>query len=247
MKRSAIVLALSLLGPSVALADKPMPERKIAHARVVVGDVVEGAPASIAGIDLGPAPQPGSSRVVKREDVERAVPQGLPPKSKVLSAVRVVRRTVTLSPTDLEDATRRAVAAAGLGRGATYSGARPGAAVTVPDGYDAVIAEVPRPPRRAGKLATVATLTFREGDADLAKIQVPIDIELPKDAVNADVQKGAKVTFVLRRGSVEIRASATAGADGDLGDEIPVTIAESGRVLRGKVVSRDPAVVSEAP
>lgn len=245
MKRIALVLALSLTG-SVALADKPMPERKIAHARIVVSDVIDGASASIAGIDLGPAPLPGSSRVVHREDIERAVPQGLPAKTKIPAAVRIVRRTVTLSPTDLEATTRRAVAASGLGRGATYSGARPGAAVTVPDGYDAVTAEVPRPPRRAGKLSTVATLTFREGDAELAKVQVPIDIDLPKEAANADVTKGTKVVFVIARGSVEIRATATAGADGDVGDEIPVTISESGRVLRGKIITRNPATLSEA-
>ena len=247
MKRIAIVLALTVMGATPALADKPLVEHKVSHGRILLGDVVDGAPEALASIDLGPSPQPGSSRVVRREDVERAVIQGLPPKLKVPVAVRIVRATKTLSPTDLEATTRTAIAAITLARGATYGGARPGAAVTVPAGYDLVRAEIPRPPRRAGKLATIATLTFLEGDTELARIQVPIDIELPKDAAFADVPKGAKVTFVITRGSVEIRASGTAGGDADVGEDLTVTVMDSGRVLRGKLKSRDPAVVTEAP
>ena len=247
MKRIAIVLALTVMGAPVALADKPLPERKVAHGRILVSDIVEGAPESIATIDLGPAPQPGSSRVVRREDVERAVVQGLPAKMKIPAAVRVVRATKTLSPTDIEAMTRLAIAATRLARGAIYGGARPGAAITVPAGYDLVRAEVPRPPRRPGKLSTVATLTFLEKDNELARIQIPIDIELPKEAAFADVPKGAKVTFVVTRGAIEIRAAGTAGADADVGEDLPVTVSDSGRVLRGRVMSRDPAVVTEAP
>ena len=245
MKRIAIVLVLTVMGATNALADKPLVEHKVSHGRILVSDVVDGAPEAIASIDLGPSPQPGSSRVVRREDVERAVIQGLPPKLKIPVAVRIVRATKTLSPTDLEATTRTAIAAITLARGATYGGARPGAAVTVPAGYDLVRAEIPRPPRRAGKLATIATLTFLEGDSELARIQVPIDIELPKDAAFADVTKGAKVTFVITRGSVEIRAVGTAASDADVGEEVSVVITDASHLLRGKVQSQEPAIVTE--
>jgi hypothetical protein len=247
MKRIAIVFALSLATGGVAHADKPLPEARVAHGRVHLGDVVEGAPEALAGIDLGPSPLPGSSRVIKRDEVEHAVPQGLPARLKVPAAVRVVRRTKTLGTTELETETRRALQGVDIGRGAVLTAARPSASVTIPDGFDAITADVPRPPRRSGKMSTIATLTFHEGDSDLAKVQVPIDIELPKSAAQADVGKGAKVIYVISRGALEIRAMGTSGADGDVGDEIPLTISESGKVLRGKIVRRDPATVVEAP
>ncbi len=47
MKRIALVVGLFFLGAQPAFAGKPMLERKIAHNRILVGDIVENAPASI--------------------------------------------------------------------------------------------------------------------------------------------------------------------------------------------------------
>jgi Chaperone for flagella basal body P-ring formation len=245
MKRIALCLGLFFLGAQPAFAGKPMPDRKIAHNRILVGDVVDNAPASIASIDLGPAPVPGSSRVVRREDVEQAVADVTQDKIKIPAAVRIERKTKTLSVTDLERTTQVAVAAFGVARGATWSGARPAAAITIPDGYDIVTADVPKPPRRSGKFTTIATLSFLENGVELARAQVPIDLDLPKDAALADVRKGAKVTFVVTRGSVEIRASGTAATDADVGEEVQVLVNDMGHTLRGKLMSREPAIVSE--
>ncbi len=110
---------------------------------------------------------------MRREDVEEAIVDVTKEKITIPTAVRIARKIKTLSITDLERTTQVAVTAFGVGRGATWSGARPAAAITVPDGYDAVTAEVPKPPRRSGKFTTIATLSFLENGVELARAQGP--------------------------------------------------------------------------
>lgn len=53
------------------------------------------------------------------------------------------------------------------------------------------------------------------------------------------VKRGATVDLEVRRGSITARVRAVAGADGYLGDRIPVTVQTSGKTLSARVVARD--------
>ena len=246
MKRALVIAAAFALVAAPALADKAPPQKQIAHARVVLADIVDRCPEELASLDLGPAPAPGSTRLIAKADIEAALPEGAP-RFKIPQAVRVARKIKSLTVKDLESTATSALGEIELGRGAKLSAVHPRATVGVAEGYDSVTASLPRPPRRSGKFSTTATLSFREGDVELSRIEVPIDLDLPKEATQPDVKKGSKVTFVLDRGVVQIKATGTAGADVDVGDALSVTIVDSGRALRGRLVQRDPAVVEEIP
>ncbi|MBL8741547.1 MAG: flagella basal body P-ring formation protein FlgA [Myxococcales bacterium] len=236
--------AIALVTSDASAAE--VKERAVANPRVVLSDVVDGAPADLADIDLGPTPAPGSSRLIKREDIDAALENESDRKRvKLKTAVRVVRKTKALATTDLEKLASAAVKASTLPKGATFVGAKPKASVKVPDGYDDVAIELGKFPRREGKHTASATLVFKQGDEIVAKISVPVDFKLGPEAAIADVKKGEKVSFLVRRGQIEIRALATANTDADVGDTLQVTVSDSGKVLKGRVSSASPAIVLE--
>ncbi len=256
MMRRSIVAACLLLSTVLAApvdakrapeGAKPGREMLVASARVRLGDVVPGAPEELRAVDLGPSPAPGGSRVLSRADIVAALPEGADAKKVSLPhSVRVVRKTTSLAAAALESLAAEAIARRGIEKGGTLVAARPRAAVSVAAGWDRISAELPRLPRKAGKHLTTATLVFLEGDITLAKVPVPVELALPPGAALPDVKKGARLVFSVERGTFEIRVSGAAGADADVGDPLPVTL-ESGKVVRGRLVSRDPAVATEAP
>jgi hypothetical protein len=247
LPRVALLVALgaiALVTSDAAAAD--VKERAVSSQRVLLSDVVDGAPADLAGIDLGPTPAPGSSRLIKREDIDAALDSEADRKRvKLKSSVRVVRKTKSLATTDLEKLASSAVKASKLPKGASLVGAKPKASVKVPDGFDSVGIELGKFPRREGKHTASATLVFKQGDEVVAKVAVPVDFKLGPEAAVADVKKGEKVSFLVRRGQIEIRAMATANADADIGDSVQVTVSDSGKVLKGRVSSTNPAIVVE--
>lgn len=247
LSRTALFVALgaiALVSSDAAAAE--VKERALTSQRVLLSDVVDGAPADLADIDLGPTPAPGSSRLIKREDIDAALENEADRKRvKLKSAVRIVRKTRSLATTDLEKLAKDAVNQSSLPKGATLVGAKPKSSVKVPDGYDDVAIELGKFPRREGKHTASATLVFKQGDEVVAKVSVPVDFKLGPEAAVADVKKGEKVSFLVRRGQIEIRAMATANADADVGDAVQVTVSDSGKVLKGRVSSANPAIVLE--
>lgn len=246
--RGALLVALATAGAPSALADarKPIGECLVAHARVRLGDVYPAAPKELESIDLGPAPLPGSSRLVTRAEIVAAMPADAALPADVTS-VRVVRKTSTLSAASVEKLATDALAKTTIPKGGQLVAVRPGASIVVPDGWDVVDAKLSRLPRKAGKLKATVTLRFREGATSVMSTDVPVELLMPESAATPDVSRGAKASFIVRRGSVEVRAVATVGADADVGDEVSVTITESGRVLRGRLVESQPPLLEEVP
>jgi len=244
-----LLVSVSLLSSAPATAAKPKnatPALELSRSRVLLSDLVAAAPEELAELDLGAAPAPGSSRLITRDDVLAALPEGTDPKSlKIPASTRVVRKTKKLAPTALEQMTRDAVSATGLPRNGALTAVRPRATVSVPDGWDAVRVEVPKPPRKSGKHLTTATLVFTEGEGVLHKVPVPIEMMLPKSAAIPDVKKGSKLTLLIERGAIQIKASVTAAADADVGEEVGVVL-ENKKVLRARVESSDPPTAVEA-
>lgn len=206
------------------------------HARDVLGP-------SAPDVELGPTPPIGSSRVLSREAIERAltvanapVPKGLP------AAVRVSRKTRHLGAADVASAIRASLDAAPLPRGATLSNVR-ATAIEVPADFAQVRVDLPILPRRAGPTTVQATVTFLGADgAPLRKTNTPIDLVLPPEASFPEIPRGAPITLVIRRGLVEVSVSGVAAIDGDVGGVLPVTIKPSGRVLRARAIDKTHAV-----
>lgn len=244
---AAFATIAAILSPS-ALADAPkkMHECLVGHARIRLADIYPEAPEALRSLDLGPSPLPGSSRLVTRAEMVTMMPPGatLPPS---VDTVRVVRKTTSIGVAALEKLATDALGQITIPKGGQLLAARPGSSVTVPDGWDSVEAVLPRIPRKSGKTTVSATLRFREGAATVMTADVPIDLMLPDSASIPDVKRGSKALLVIRRGSVEVRAVVSVGADVDVGDEVAATVKDSGRVLRGRLTQATPATLEEIP
>jgi len=245
------VIVLTLFGAfashaSAAGAAK-FAERTIARSRVLVGDVIDQAPGSLATVDLGPAPAAGATRVLTRQEILAALPQDLDTRRlDVPASVRVVRKARTLAPGEIDRLAREALVRTPLPRGVTLGAVKaPVKGLTVPDGFDVVRLEVPKPPRREARIASNATMLFTEGGFVIAKAQIPVDLVVSGEATTPDVKKGDRVTLVIRRGLVELRAAVVANADADVGEGLQVTVGESGRAMRARLVSATPPTAEE--
>lgn len=252
MVRSSSLFAMlaafaALAGTVPAGAGAPVKEVPVVGPRVLLADVVPAAPASVASVDLGPAPAPGGSRFVTQDELKKAAAgAGAKVLAALPAAVRVVRKMKHLTAADIDRETRKAVATAGLRKGVTLQGVRAPKSADVAEGWTSVTAEVPKPPRRTGKLPTTATLTFSRGTEVLARLAVPIDLDLSAQAAIPDIAKGGALTITVRAGLVEISAAAMASADADIGDELMVTLRPSGRILRAVLVGPDRALLVAA-
>lgn len=209
------------------------------HARDILG-------ASAPDVELGPTPPIGASRIVERDEIERAfAAAGVTPPKKIPAAVRVSRRSRRLTAAEVTDAIRSALAGARLPRGASLANVR-ASAVEVPAELQRVTVDFPVLPRRAGKATAQATVTFLDEDgAALHKVLTPIELVLPPEAAFAEIPRGAPITLVIRRGLVEVSVAGVAAVDSDVGAILPITIKPSGRVLRGRAIDKDHAVALE--
>lgn len=245
----ALALCASLsLGAAPARAKEKVPERAVSSSRITLGDIVSGIPSDLAAIDLGPAPAPGSSRLIKRDEIEAALPEGTKTdKLKLPKSVRVLRKTKALSVTDIEKLSREALARGSMPRGASVKAIRPKGATIVPDGFTSVEMTLPKPPRREGKHSQATTLILKQGDEIVATISVTVDLTLDASAVVPDAKKSERGMFVLRRGQIEVRAAVTMNADADVGDVVNVTVTDSSKIIKGRLVSAKPATIEELP
>lgn len=239
---AAVFTAHAGLAAPVAPAAPPVIE--IATARVHFHDLgIVGS--AMPDVDLGPAPPLGGARTIDREEVTRALTAANAPAAPKLPAqFRVVRRARRLTTADVDKLVRAAIDPARVPRRATITNVR-SAALQVPDGFDRVTVDLPTLPRRSGTVTVTAAVSFVcEGDV-LARITVPVDFNVPAEALVPDVAKGAAITLVVRRGLVEVSISAVAGADGDTGGILPVLLRPSGRLVRARIVDKDHAVALE--
>ena len=217
---------------------------EIATARVHFHDLgIVGS--AMPDVDLGPAPPLGGARTIDREEITRALAAANAPAAPKLPAqFRIVRRAHRLTTADVDKLVRAAVDPARIPRGATVTNVR-AAPLQVPEGFDRVTVDLPTLPRRSGTVTVTAAVSFVcEGDV-LARITVPMDFNVPAEALVPDVAKGAAITLLVRRGLVEVSIGAVAGADGDTGGILPVLLKPSGRVVRARIVDRDHAVALE--
>jgi hypothetical protein len=218
----------------------------VASPRVHVGDVVPNASEPAASVDVGPSPAAGASKLITRADIASALAvKQIAVPSSVPDVVRVVRKVRHLTSSELEALVRRALIATPLGKGVALSRVPIERAVDVADGWSRVEMDIPRAPKRVGPFRTVAIASFFADSELLARVSVPLELDVSPDGAVYDVVRGASVGVVVRRGAVEVRTTGFAGSDADIGDRLPVVLRPSGRVLRTRLVSNDEALVLE--
>jgi DNA-binding IclR family transcriptional regulator len=90
-------------------------------------------------------------------------------------------------------------------------------------------------------------LSFFEGDRALWSLSVAVDLLLSKEATVYDVPRGSRVTFMIRRGLVEVSSTGTVTTDADIGSVAPVVVMPSGRSLLARLEDAHTAVMVDTP
>ncbi len=249
MRRALKVVASLLLWTATSSAGSLQPrmtEISVGSSHIRVGDIIADLDSEAAAFDLGPAPAASGSRVVDRDEIVQAFREhGVEPPRVVPASVRIVRRMRRMEAREIADLVRAGLSETPA-RGATITDVH-GSRASIPDGWTRTTCELPRPPHRTGTLTSAASLTFYENEQALWRISVPVELALSQEAKLFDVERGSRVTLLIRRGLVEVGASGTTGADADVGDLVPVTLLPSGRTLSARLEDREHAIAVGAP
>ncbi len=243
MRRAAWLLGL--LFPLAAYGDAP---HSIDHARILVKDVIAKAPEGVADVDLGPSPPPGGSRLVMRDEIvthlrERGVDVAhlvIPPSVRVVGAAR------RISPSELAVLVAPAIEEK-LGAGVTLTKAQPTYEVVVPPRTVVRGGDLPHPPRQKGTFRTTATVELVSDGDVVARVPVPVVLEVSEDAARPDAPRGTKIGLIIERRSIRITTQGSVMSDANVGETVGAMVVSTGRVVKVRLVARDEAEVLEAP
>ncbi len=215
-----ILLAAALLAP-----------REVEGDRIVLADLVDEVPPEIAGLDIGPAPEPGGRLVISGRRIRRRLREARVPLSgiRIPSRIAVARPGQVLTEGELEDLVRAATLREGLG-GALLRAVHARGALSLPKGE--VWVDVQWPKRlRAGKQSLRVEVAV-EGRREAVAL-VTADLELRQAKVA--VQRGERVDVIARVGSVTVRGAGIAQEKGRFGDLIRVLPDGAVRVVEGVI------------
>lgn len=235
--------------PAAPAAARPTPAHpgaiEVKSTRVRLSDVYTGDP-SLPDIDLGAAPPLGATRTIERAEIARALDAANAPAPTTLPArVNVTRKAKKLSAADVDRIVRAAVDTTKLPKGASILSVKSAPTLDVPDGFEQTSAELVNVPRRAGTVVGSVTLVFKAGGDAILRVNVPIDVNVPPEALIPDVTKGAPITLLVKKGLVEVSIGGVAATDAEIGGTLPVLLKPSGRVVRARLLDKDHAIAIE--
>jgi len=243
VRRAALIALFALVLPLSAVAE---PTQSIDHARLLAGDVVKAAPAGIAEIDLGPAPPPGGSRLLTKNEIEHMLRQRGVDTTKLTipASIRVVAAAKRVTPGELTALVTPAIVQT-LPPGVALTKVQPTYEVVVPPSATVGPVEIPRHPRQKGPFRTTATVQMLADGEIVARVPVPVVLEVSEEAARPDVARGARIGLVIDRRSLRIMTQASCMLDANVGDVVNVLVVPTNRVVKAKITSRDEAQMVE--
>jgi len=242
VKRIFAFIALSAW-PLVAHAE---PVRTVDHARLLLGDVLASAPAGLAEVDLGPAPPPGSSRLLTKAELERQLRERGVDLSKLAipAAVRVVGAAQHIAPDKMAELATPAIIKE-LPPGVTLTSVRASYEVVVPPGAEIKSAKLSKIVRQKGTQRSTATLEFSSDGAPVANVPVAVVLEVSEQAARPDVVRQSRINISIERGAVKVSGTGQVMADANVGDKVSVLVLATGRVVKALIVSQNEAQLLE--
>ncbi len=225
----------------------PEPKVVVSRPRIFLGDVLERASLLIAGIDLGPAPAPGGTRVFSRDEIEMAMRRaGASPNGLAIPAtIRVESAAVRTSADDLATLLRPAIAKQ-LTTGIALVKIEPMGELLLPPRAQLQTVTIPKAPRIRGNFRTAAVAEFTLDGAVVARTAVPVTLDVTEDAVRPDALRGTHVALVADVGAVQITTSAVLLSDARIGDTVSAQVSATNRVVRVRLTRPDTAHVAES-
>ena len=232
---------------SLTLAASAEVSRTIDSARIRLSDVSDGYDdGELASLDLGPAPPPGSSRLIARGEVEDQL-RAAGDDAKSLRMPRVLRvqsASKRWSAEELRDALTPSVLTA-LPPGLEFKAIKLSRALLTSPSIKIGAAHFPRFPKREGELTLTATVDLQQDDVTVIRVPVTVVVLVTEAATRPAAGKGARINLVIQHGAARVTALATAMSDTELGALGMFRVASTQRVLRARLLSADAAEVVE--
>jgi len=243
VRRAWLAILFSLALPLSAGAE---PTQSIDHARLLAGDVIKAAPPGVAEIDLGPAPPPGGTRLLNKNEIEQMLRQRGVDTSKLAipAQIRITGAARRLSPAELTTLITPVIMQ-NLPRGVALTKIQPGYDVVVPPSATIGTVEIPRHPRQKGPFRTTANVQMVADGNIVARIPVPVVLEVSEEASRPDVARGSRIGLVIDRRSLRIMTQASCMLDANIGDVVSVLVLPTNRVVKAKITSHDEAQMVE--
>ncbi len=248
MKKPVVACALALvtlLGSSVPARAEIA--RVVSGARVLVRDVVPGAPPELADVDLGALPPPGGSRLVGRDDVVQAIRRaGKSERALAMtSSVRVTAPSRRIGRDELARIAREPLERAAP-RGTRLVKVETPMDLVVPPG---VVVDDPPPfsiVKKKGeqKVPLVLALVSPTSREIAARVPVTVTLDVSESALVTDVKKGDPLTVVVERAGLRITARGVAQDAVNIGEILRV-VSANGRSHRARLRTREEAVLVE--
>jgi hypothetical protein len=201
--------------------------------RVLLADVVPRIGADLGGLDLGPAPAPGQSRRLQRQELVDRLRQAMVSSNGLrLRSVILVRPAQRLSEQELQQMVREATHQhlAGAGR---VGAVRVRGGMLLPRGeVRATVAPVSA--WRHGFQPVRVELSA--GSSAPRRLVASVEVSLPRASHEPLIERGAEVVVVARLPGVLVRTTGIAQSGGPRGARIAVLPSNSRRVVRARVV-----------
>ncbi len=204
--------------------------------KIHLSDVVRELPSDVADLELGDAAPPGGSRVLDRREIESIAKKsgvslaGLP----LPGVVRVSSAAKRWSNDELvADATPALLRSLPLGVSVKLAKTQ-ARLVTSPNARVAAV-KVIRLPRREGDFSTTAMIELENEGAVVARVPLALTLDIGPEAAAPPVSKGARVQLVIESGPARVTATAVALGDCELGDVVQFRVAQTQKILYGKL------------
>jgi hypothetical protein len=243
MKTLRRLIGLAWLAlPVVAQAE---PVRTVDHARLLLGDIV-AAPEGLADLDLGPAPPPGSSRLLTRSDLERQLRERGVDVGRISlpQSVRVVGAAQRISPEKFAELATPFIEKE-LPPGVTLTSVKASYEVVVPPGAGVKSVKVARLVKQKGTQRSAATVELTSDGEPVAKVPVALVLDVSEQAARPDVARQSRVNLSFERGAVRVSALGQTLSDANIGDKVSMLVLATGRVVQAKLVSPGEAELLE--
>ncbi len=236
-----------LLASTLAGAAGAESERTIDTSRIRLSDVSDGYDdGELANLDLGPAPPPGSSKLLSRSEVEDQLhAAGDNAKNlRMPGSLRVKSAAKRWTADELRDALTPKLLAA-LPIGLKYKNSKLNRAIVTSPSVKIGEAHFPKFPKREGELTLTAIVDLVQDDVTVMRVPVTVVVQVTEAATRPAVSKGARINLVIEHGPARVTALATALSDTELGAMGLFRVASTQRVLRARLVGPDSAMVIE--
>jgi hypothetical protein len=242
--RALAKLRISALLLLLAAPGQAQSERVIDAARIRLGDVFPEAPGVVHDVDLGPAPAPGNSRLLSRQEIERQLRDAgrSPSVLRVPASIRVTSAAKRWTVAELETLVEPAIERA-LPRGARLSKIRVRKGYALSPRAEVGRVTIGKLPKREGSYQTTAMVELVTDRETSVRLPVSVELELGSLATQSVLEKGGTVHLVIERGAARVSAVGIALAAGDVGDVVQFKVQNTHKVLRGRIESRTTAKV----